>query len=416
MTARFYLADPHRDSTSIVLVIRHGNGAKCLLKFGTGISITPNFWNSSSDRVKRNVSESSSINDKLNELEKLVNDSFDEAERILKVDPFSYTKSKLQSWRERTNPIAKAKAIAIAKIASETESRKSDLIKITEDFLAIRGNELTLSSKQKYKQLLKDFQSIFGLSYPVQNFSDPRNLDKFSEYWLQKRSMAHNTIARKYKFVKTVMLWAQKRGYDIPPAVLHIKCPVSSNDADVIALSEAELNSIESLQNLSKTLENARRCFLALCYTGCRHSDLGQIRIENVQDGLLTIHQQKTASVVAIPMHKRLERLLTLTFHPVNSVFLSKRAKEIGKLAGIDVLCTIRQKKGNKNEEITKPKYEFISTHTGRRTFITFMLTKSVPQHAVMKLSGHKDVKSFQKYIKFSQDFLSNAVNNAWGE
>ena len=45
--------------------------------------------------------------------------------------------------------------------------------------------------------------------------------------------------------------------------------------------------------------------------------------------------------------------------------------KEVGKLAGITQPITFSYKKGNKNIVETKPKYAWITSHTGRRSFCT---------------------------------------------
>jgi len=50
--------------------------------------------------------------------------------------------------------------------------------------------------------------------------------------------------------------------------------------------------------------------------------------------------------------------------------------------------------------ECSKPKYEFITTHVARRTFITLSLEKGMRPEVVMEISGHKDWRVFKQYIK----------------
>jgi hypothetical protein len=45
------------------------------------------------------------------------------------------------------------------------------------------------------------------------------------------------------------------------------------------------------------------------------------------------------------------------------------------------------------------PLYEVISWHKARKTAITTLLSKGVDQSLVMLISGHKDHRSFRKYI-----------------
>ena len=59
--------------------------------------------------------------------------------------------------------------------------------------------------------------------------------------------------------------------------------------------------------------------------------------------------------------------------------------------------------RGGKREESTKPKYELIGTHAGRRTFICFALSSGIPPQVVMKWTGHKDYKAMKPYIDIAE-------------
>jgi len=50
---------------------------------------------------------------------------------------------------------------------------------------------------------------------------------------------------------------------------------------------------------------------------------------------------------------------------------MNRRIKELGRLAGIDQTITVTKTKVGQRYEVTKLKYEFIVTHTARRSFAT---------------------------------------------
>ena len=54
--------------------------------------------------------------------------------------------------------------------------------------------------------------------------------------------------------------------------------------------------------------------------------------------------------------------------------------------------------------EITKAKWEMVSSHTCRRTFCTLKFLKGMPAMAIMKFSGHKSERSFMKYLKLEAE------------
>ena len=59
--------------------------------------------------------------------------------------------------------------------------------------------------------------------------------------------------------------------------------------------------------------------------------------------------------------------------------------------------------RAGKREEITKPKYELIGTHAGRRTFICFALSSGISPQVVMKWTGHSDYKAMKPYIDIAE-------------
>jgi len=71
-------------------------------------------------------------------------------------------------------------------------------------------------------------------------------------------------------------------------------------------------------------------------------------------------------------------------------------------MAEIDELVTIAKTKGGEIIEISKPKYQWVSAHTARRTFATLMFKAGFPSISIMKITGHKDERSFLKYIKIT--------------
>jgi len=88
--------------------------------------------------------------------------------------------------------------------------------------------------------------------------------------------------------------------------------------------------------------------------------------------------------------------------------------KELCRHAKIDEPVKVVKQIGNKRIEEIKPKYELITSHTARRTFITLTLKKGILPETVMQISGHKDRKSFQKYVLISQKQAVNEVRDIW--
>jgi integrase len=62
----------------------------------------------------------------------------------------------------------------------------------------------------------------------------------------------------------------------------------------------------------------------------------------------------------------------------------------------------------------TKPKYEWITSHTCRRSFCTNEFLAGTPVESIMKISGHKSVKDFYKYIRITPEEAGQKIKELW--
>lgn len=80
------------------------------------------------------------------------------------------------------------------------------------------------------------------------------------------------------------------------------------------------------------------------------------------------------------------------------------RHKKVGQLAGINTPIKASYKKGNQDIVTTKPKYAWITTHTCRRSFCTNEFLAGTLPELIVKISGHKSLKDFYKYIRITPE------------
>lgn len=160
--------------------------------------------------------------------------------------------------------------------------------------------------------------------------------------------------------------------------------------------------------------------FLFQCFTGQRFSDIAEIKRDDIKNNSWYLHTYKTKDIIEIPLtelaleildkYKANEKPLPIISHQKTNQLL----KEVCKLAGIDEPITIVRYRGNQRIEINKPKYEFISTHTARRTFVTLSLEKGMKAETIMEITGHKNYKTFKKYLKITSKVKHNEMNKYW--
>jgi len=88
----------------------------------------------------------------------------------------------------------------------------------------------------------------------------------------------------------------------------------------------------------------------------------------------------------------------------------------VGKHAGISELITFSYKKGNKTIAETKQKYQLITSHTCRRSFCTNEFLAGTPVELIMKISGHKSLRDFYKYIRITPEQAAKQIEKIWQE
>lgn len=84
------------------------------------------------------------------------------------------------------------------------------------------------------------------------------------------------------------------------------------------------------------------------------------------------------------------------------------------KLSGVTDLIKFSYKKQGKNFIETKPKYALITSHTCRRSFCTNEFLAGTPVELIMKISGHKSVKDFYKYIRITPEEAGQKIKELW--
>ena len=164
----------------------------------------------------------------------------------------------------------------------------------------------------------------------------------------------------------------------------------------------------------------ARDLFLLSCYTGLRYSDVAALRPQNIADGRLVLTTQKTRQPLTIPLRPEARQLVARMLagelrQGVSPQKLNAHLKTLGELAEIDTPTERVRFAGAERRKELKPKHEFITFHTGRRTFVTLALEAGLRPDVVMKITGHEDLKSFKRYVNVSRETVLDEFANVYG-
>ena len=170
---------------------------------------------------------------------------------------------------------------------------------------------------------------------------------------------------------------------------------------DEIALRDDELNLLYSYKCESELDEEIRDLFLLECTTGQRFSDIEKLDdLVEHKDGrtYFNLIQNKGGSKVEVDVifQMALDILVKYQYKlPThNKKLFNNRIKEIAKAAGITGDVQMRYHEAGKAgvRQVVKKRWEVVSSHTGRRTFVTLLSLRGMTEAEIARYSGHKSL------------------------
>ena len=408
-SVKFYLKeDKSKEETFINLIFNYyGNR----LKISTGLTIHPKYWSKKNQRARMMMEfpDGEKINTKLEEWRSCVLDIHRRFSEVGEVPDTA-------SFKE-----------AIFSDGDTIQVRKTNFTfwEFYEEFVKVKEKEKVkdlVGYKKTLKKHLKATEKIFGRELSIQALKrkDGGFVELFDDYMMNSAinsdgeiGFSINTIGKQHKCLKTFLNWLFDNDYYTRFSLKHL--PTYMEDIEAVYLTEEEVERLEQLKITNPKRRVVRDLFLIGCETGLRFSDYSRLHQGLIEDGRLMISPMKTRKTsgsqrLIIPLSSRFNQILSYYDYAVPSypryrvAEFNKVIRELCKEAGIT--STKLLVKNNRGEvvEIKKPKYEMVSSHTGRRTFCTLKFLKGMPAIAIMKFSGHKTERSFMKYLKLDME------------
>lgn len=228
-------------------------------------------------------------------------------------------------------------------------------------------------------------------------------------YCITDLNLSTNSIGNIIKNLKTFFHSAFEEGVheNLIYRSRYFKKP--SEESEAIYLSEAELQRMKMTILPNRHLDNVRDLFLLACYTGVRSQDYNKLNKESlINNGtMLKVRTEKTDEEVIIPLHPIAKAILEKyngTPRIISNQKFNEYIKDVCRIVGLTESVTISRTCGGKKTRITKPKYNFVSSHTARRSFATNAYKAGVPTLAIMAITGHRTEKVFLKYVKVTKE------------
>lgn len=295
------------------------------------------------------------------------------------------------------NKVKKEKTVAFFNVFDEfvkEEGRQNNWTDSTyEKFDSVRNILLSFDDKLKFEDL---------------NHS---RLNDYKDFLGKERDMRDSSVKKQLNFLNWFLNWATNRAYNTNKDYLSYKPKLKGSDTKIIFLTIEEIVLLKNLKlpEHKAYLDRVRDVFLFQCYTSLRYSDVRNLKRHNIKDDRIEVKTQKTFDSLTIFLDEGSKEILNkyqefhfkddLALPVISNQKMNVYLKELCKLAGFDEPIDRPYHKGGVRYSDIKPKYEWIGTHTARRSFISNALASGMPPHIVMKFTGHSDYKSMEPYI-----------------
>ncbi|MBD0402929.1 tyrosine-type recombinase/integrase [Flammeovirga sp. EKP202] len=404
-TAKFFLKDQgnERGKSLIMLILRDG---KKRLRISTGVSVkNPKHWKHEKQIINDGGSSSREYNIFLKDFQAKALKIFLNAKNMgLDIDA-SYLREKLDT---------KQKAV----------STKAKFWEAWQKHLELKEKKLSVSSIKKFKSLgvhLRGFEEKRNVIFDLDKV-DLFLMEALQTYFEEVANLNVQTTAKYLGLFRTFLNWCKMakitKNEDFREFVIK-----HQPDTLKVVMTYEELELIKNTTFDQSKYNNAKSLFLLSCWTGLRFGDGSRIDESHLKKNdsgfYLAIQQEKTKEAIEIPLTddclKIVRALIDGGVHPISNQKLNKYVKELAEILEINEPFEVHEYKGNLVTTKKVPKFELITTHTGRRTFATNLMIKGVSHKIVMSHTGHKDFKSFSKYINVPKSEHANIIRMALG-
>jgi len=293
------------------------------------------------------------------------------------------------------------------------------LLELFDEWIEVKAIRVRPSSLKAFRRVRQHLQDFLGSRNSLTQV-DATFLERFQVHLVQDKKLTASTVNRYLGYLRNYLRWLHERELiqQLPSAK---SLPEASHE--IVFLDPEEICRFREvdLSDLPEGYEKARFIFLFACFTGLRISDISKGMHPqawasiNLEEGFWQIREQKTGAfhrwILAAPVLKMLKaRKESGAATPIPRLSAQKAnryIKEIARRAEIDTSVLVG------NGEF-RPKWELLTMHAGRRTFITLVAHEAGATH----LLGftHADMRILRRYIGSHEKARRKAIENVFRE
>ncbi|MBT7994913.1 MAG: tyrosine-type recombinase/integrase [Bacteroidetes bacterium] len=315
---------------------------------------------------------------------------------------------------------------------------KTSLVSLLDEFIIQHttkdGNPLRTNSHGGYKSLkyhLNMYSKEIGKTLKPEDVS-LKFMKNFKEFLSVERiiseekviSLSDTTVATIIKRFKTFNRYLISkeiiRSFDLS------EIRSVEKEGTVIVLKPDEVLLLQNADLTEITKNQIRDIFCFQCWTGQRFSDVINLEHEDIikqgDEWKWVLVVSKTQVKIEIPIvDYAKEILLKYQDHeyPIprySNQLVNQTLKEIAKDLKLNRIISVEKYHGGMLKTKNTPLYNVLTSHVGRKSFITNGLMLGIQERIVRDISGHKDERSFRRYVNYAEGFKSGIIKDAFSK
>ena len=362
------------------------------LTTNAGIKIAPCDWDSGKQRVKLTVKRAEVVNRYLDSLEERINDI--------------YFKAKADGVLIDTHHIVK-------ELRKDNNAERVSFFDEWQNFLEISKCRVKHSSFVAMRTSYRHFKKFIKGERLDYTDITPMLMSNYAQYLL---SIGHvnNTIHKNIKRLKAFMTYTKNIGLHDNSKYKHFSVPEKVGRIKFLEWEEVKtlIDYKAETEHEQKVLDN----FLFGCLTAMRFSDyhvleksaIVEIKFAGVPDVYYAAHVRhvKTDNITIVPLLPEAMAIIernkdlpgNFALPRLYSQIINRTMKDIGKKAELTGKLPVDIYRGNQRETKYQEKWQLLTTHLGRRTFISIAATKGIPINIVAAIAGQNPKTTMKHY------------------
>lgn len=232
----------------------------------------------------------------------------------------------------------------------------------------LKNGQISSTTLGKYKTTYEHFKQ-FSDNCDITTIT-ANTCNNFYDHLCTK--MKNNSAVQKMKCFKTVIQYAIDEGY-IQTNPFKTKLHIDKLEYNPLSL--VQVQALKDKQITIERLSKVRDLFVFQCYTGLAYTDMATLTRDNIKDGMIIKHRNKTSVKSIIPILDTTKEILEKYDYQLPLLSNQKYncyLKELGTICGIE---------------------QELHSHLARHTCATIFLNNGCDINTVAKVLGHSSTR-----------------------